>query len=597
MTIWEVFRRLKPFVQPYRSLIIFALILTLLGALTAQVNPIILRHTVDTIEEMQNKGWGITEGASMLLMVSIILFSKEIINSLIVFGQRFYGEKIRISISGDLANTAINRILQYDLGFYSSGTNEKGKLQTRVDRGVEYLTRLVQNFFIDILPLFANSIVALVVMFSANVYVGLVALSIMPLYFWVSYRQAGKLAGVRRTLKSQREDKSNGMINLIESIQVIKSFVREKYEAAKQYNVQMLLMNSQLKTRKTNFLFDGLKSFLEQIGVVLIIILTAYLVLDQQMSIGAIMFHILLFNNVSAPIRQLHRIYDEMNDALTYSESFFEILDAEEAVENSGPYKPARIEGEYVLEDVSFAYPNGNKALFNVSLTIKKNQTTALVGLSGAGKSTLINLLTRFYLPNTGTLLLDGVPIADYDIDFLRDNLGMVFQKNHIFKGSIEENIRYGKMDATAEEIREAARKAYLHDQVMNLPQQYETDAQLLSGGQQQRIAIARLFLKNPPVIFLDEPTASLDAIATEQIKNSLDAIKEGRTVVIISHSLSQIIDSDQIYVMENGRVAERGTHQELFDLNGAYRRIFEASARSLNLDKMLESYRQSSKG
>lgn len=596
MSIWDVFRRLRPFVQPYKSLIIFALILTMLGALTAQVNPIILRYTVDTIEEMQNKGWGISEGASMLLIVSLILFSKEIVNSFIVFGQRFYGEKIRISISGDLANTAVNRILQYDLGFYSSSTNEKGKLQTRVDRGVEYLTRLVQNFFIDILPLFANSIVALVIMFSANLYVGLVALSIMPLYFWVSYRQARKLAGVRRTLKGQREDKSNGMINLIESIQVIKSFVREKYEAAKQHNLQMLLMNSQLKTRRTNFLFDGLKSFLEQIGVVLIIILTAYLVLDQQMSIGAIMFHILLFNNVSAPIRQLHRIYDEMNDALTYSESFFDILDAEEAVEQSGMHKPKAIEGEYWLENVSFTYPNGNKALFNVSLNIPKNQTTALVGLSGAGKSTLINLLTRFYLPDSGKLLLDGVPIEAYDIDFLRENLGMVFQKNHIFKGSIEENIRYGKMNATTEEIREAAKKAYLHDQVMNLPLQYETDAQLLSGGQQQRIAIARLFLKDPAVIFLDEPTASLDAIATEQIKNSLDAIKKGRTVVIISHSLSQIIDSDQIYVMENGRVAERGTHQELYEMNGAYRRIFEASARSLNLDKMLESYRNSSK-
>lgn len=593
MSIWEVFKRLRPFVQPYRSLIVFALLLTLTGALTAQVNPIVLRYTVDTIEKMQQKGWGVSQGAGLLALISGILFAKEIINSLIVFGQRFYGEKIRISISGDLANTVVSRILKYDLGFYSNNLNEKGKLQARIDRGVEYLTRLVQSFFIDILPLFANSIVALVVMFSANVYVGLVALSILPVYFWVSYKQAGKLSGVRRVLKGQREDKSNGMINLIESIQVIKSFVRERYEADKQFNVQRALMDSQLKTRRTNFLFDGIKSFLEQIGVVLIIILTAFLVLDQQMSIGAIMFHILLFNNVSAPIRQLHRIYDEMNDALTYSESFFGVLDAAGAVEKSGDYRPDKIEGDYLLKNVSFTYPNGNKALFDVSMSIRKNQTTALVGLSGAGKSTLINLLTRFYLPDSGTLLLDGKPISDFDLSYLRDNLGMVFQKNHIFKGSIEENIRYGKMDATMEQIREAARKAYLHDQVMALPMQYQSDAQLLSGGQQQRIAIARLFLKNPPIIFLDEPTASLDAIATEQIKNSLDAIKEGRTVVIISHSLSQIIDSDQIYVMENGRVAEYGTHQSLYELNGVYRRIFEASARSLNLDKMLESFRR----
>lgn len=593
MSIWEVFKRLRPFVRPYRKLILFALVLTLVGALTAQVNPIVLRYTVDTIEEMQKNGWGVARGAGLLALISGILFLKEILNSLIVFGQRFYGEKIRISISGDLADTAVGRILTYDLGFFSSQTNEKGKLQSRIDRGVEYLTRLVQSFFIDLLPLFANSVVALVVMFSANFYVGLVALSILPLYFWVSYKQAEKLSGVRRTLKGQREDKSNGLINLIESIQVIKSFVREPYEATKQFRVQQLLMGSLLKTRQTNFFFDGLKSFLEQIGVVLIIILTAYLVLDQQMSIGAIMFHILLFNNVSAPIRQLHRIYDEMNDALTYSESFFDVLDRKEAVEHSGSYQVAELEGAYELNDVSFTYPNGNKALFNVFMTIPKNQTTALVGLSGAGKSTLINLLSRFYLPDSGELLLDGQPIAAFDLPNLRRNLGMVFQKNHIFKGSIEENIRYGKMDATQEEIQDAAKKAYLHEQVMALPKQYASDAQMLSGGQQQRIAIARLFLKNPPIIFLDEPTASLDAIATEQIKNSLDAIKEGRTVVIISHSLSQIIDADQIYVMEKGRVVENGTHQALYEQNGVYRKIFEASARSLNLDKMLESMRK----
>ncbi|GAA4434323.1 ABC transporter ATP-binding protein [Ravibacter arvi] len=593
MSIWEVFKRLRPFVRPYRKLILFALVLTLVGALTAQVNPIVLRYTVDTIEEMQKNGWGVARGAGLLALISGILFLKEILNSLIVFGQRFYGEKIRISISGDLADTAVGRILTYDLGFFSSQTNEKGKLQSRIDRGVEYLTRLVQSFFIDLLPLFANSVVALVVMFSANFYVGLVALSILPLYFWVSYKQAEKLSGVRRTLKGQREDKSNGLINLIESIQVIKSFVREPYEATKQFRVQQLLMGSLLKTRQTNFFFDGLKSFLEQIGVVLIIILTAYLVLDQQMSIGAIMFHILLFNNVSAPIRQLHRIYDEMNDALTYSESFFDVLDRKEAVEHSGSYQVAELAGAYELNDVSFTYPNGNKALFNVFMTIPKNQTTALVGLSGAGKSTLINLLSRFYLPDSGELLLDGQPIAAFDLPNLRRNLGMVFQKNHIFKGSIEENIRYGKMEATQEEIQEAAKKAYLHEQVMALPKQYASDAQMLSGGQQQRIAIARLFLKNPPIIFLDEPTASLDAIATEQIKNSLDAIKEGRTVVIISHSLSQIIDADQIYVMEKGRVVENGTHQALYEQNGVYRKIFEASARSLNLDKMLESMRK----
>ena len=213
-----------------------------------------------------------------------------------------------------------------------------------------------------------------------------------------------------------------------------------------------------------------------------------------------------------------------------------------------------------------------------------------MVGLSGAGKSTVINLLTKFYAPSSGSLSLDGIPLNDYDTHALRDDIGLVLQKNHIFKGSIEENIRYGKPDATPEEVQIAAQKAFLHEQILDLPEQYKSDASQLSGGQQQRIAIARLFLKNPPIIFLDEPTASLDAIVTEQIRNSIEAIKKGRTVVIISHSISQIMDADVIYVMQRGKMVEKGTHEELYDLNGVYRTIFEASTRSLNLDKIAKT-------
>jgi len=195
--------------------------------------------------------------------------------------------------------------------------------------------------------------------------------------------------------------------------------------------------------------------------------------------------------------------------------------------------------------------------------------------------------LTRFYQPTSGRLLLDGKEISEYETDSLRRKIGLVLQKNHIFKGTIGENIRYGDTGATFQQIEAAARQAYLAEQIEALPDKYDHDAQLLSGGQQQRIAIARLFLKDPPIIFLDEPTASLDAIASEQIKNSLDAIKEDRTTIVISHSISQIIDADIIYVLKEGRVVEYGTHEELYDNAGTYREIFDASARSLNIDKI----------
>jgi ABC-type multidrug transport system fused ATPase/permease subunit len=587
MNFWQIIKRLAPFVQPYKSLVIVSFFLTLLGAVIAQINPLVLRYTVDTIQQLLSEGKPAQQGFSLLLFISVILFGKELANIGIKYGQSMLGERIRINLSSQLAQFAIERILTYKYAYFADHENATGKLQTRIDRGAESLTNFVQNIFINLLPLFANAIFALVVMFYANFWVGLIASVIIPIYFLLSWRQAGLLKGVRRGLRSLRETKTNGLFNIIESIIVIKSFVREEYEREKQRGLQQNLIDAQLKQRKTNYVFDALKTFVEQVGVVFIIILTAYLVLDGQMTIGAIMFHILLFNNVSAPIRQLHRIYDQINEALTYAEGFFEVLDADDAIEESGATGTENLHGEFELRNVSFTYPNGTQALFDVSMTIPAGKTVAFVGLSGAGKSTLLNLLCKFYAPTSGTILLDGKNLLDYETNLLRRKIGLVLQKNHIFRGSIEENIRYGSMKASFAEVEAAARDAYLHDQIQHLRNKYESEAQQLSGGQQQRIAIARLFLKNPPIIFLDEPTASLDAIATEQIKNSLDAIKENRTVVVISHSISQIIDSEVIFVLKEGRVVESGSHEEIYEANGTYSEIFNASARSLNLDRI----------
>ena len=592
MTLWQLFKQLRPYVKPYHWLVFFTLVLTAIGSFTAQVNAFVLRYTVDQIAILLEQHKGLKEGLSILVTISLILIMKEIVNAFIQFGQKYYGEKLRIFISKDLAQTVIEKVLTFKMAFFTSEGNQPGKLQTRIDRGVENLTRLVQNFFIDILPLFANALVALVMMFNANFYVGMVGLCIMPVYFFISIRQAKRMSGARRQIQELRENKSQGILSILESITVIKSFVREDIEAKKQLMLQNNLTDTQMRIRSISFLFDGVKSFVEQIGIVIIIILTAYLVLTGQMTIGAIMFHIMLFNNVSAPIRQLHRIYDQMNDALIYSESFFNVLNAEHETEATGDYQSPKVSGKFELRDVSFTYPDNKEAtLFNINMRIFPGKSTALVGLSGAGKSTLINLLDKFYQPDSGTILLDGVSLQNYDTEFLRDHIGLVLQKNHIFNGSIEENIRYGKPDATHDEIMQAAKKAYLHDQIMSLSKGYDSPAMLLSGGQQQKIAIARMFLKNPPIIFLDEPTASLDAISTEQIKNSIDAIKKDRTVITISHSISQIIDVDMIYVMKNGRIVESGTHEQIYRLNGTYKEIFDAMARSLNIEKISETF------
>lgn len=591
MNIWTLLKNILPFVLPYRRLVVITLILTLIGSLMAQVNAVVLDKAVDAINTLLHTPGGFkwSSAISILTAISVILLGKEVIGAVVTFFQRYYGERMRILVSRDLSLKVVDRILSFRMAFFSQEGNETGKLQSRIDRGIMSLSNTVNNFFIEILPLFTSAILALALMFAANVYVGLVALCIIPVYFYVTYIQACRMKGGRRNIFGGHQAVSQGILNIIESITVIKSFGREQVEADRQTVLQNNMTGLQLNTRKQSFFFNGLKSFLEQIGTVLIIILTAYLVLIDYpgMSIGKIMYHVMLFANVSAPIRQLHRIYDDMNDALIYAEGFFGILDADGEIETTGPHKPETVKGDFQLSGVDFTYPNGTHALTNVSMHIEAGKITALVGLSGAGKSTVVNLLDKFYLSDGGSIRLDGTDLKDWDTRWLRDHVGLVLQKNHIFEGTIEENIRYGNPQASHEEVMEAARKAFLYDQVMQLPHGFDTQALQLSGGQQQRVAIARMFLKNPPIIFLDEPTASLDAIATEQIKASIDAIKQGRTVIIISHNIGQIIDADQIYVLEHGRVVQSGTPSEVYRQGGPYKDIFDASARSMNVDKI----------
>ena len=590
MNLIQLMRKIAPYVRPYKWLVVATLLLTLIGSLIAQVNAIVLDRTVDAINALVvPEGFEWSKAAHILTVISIILLGKEVLAAIIRYAQNYYGERMRIFVSKDLSQAVVDRILSYRMAFFSRSGNETGRLQTRIDQGVSSLSSTVQNVFINLLPMLTSALLALILMFSANVYVGLTALLIVPIYIWLALAQARRLKGWRSNMRHFRETKSSGLVSIIESMNVIKSFNRENIESQKQWDIQTQFTDNQMLVRKTSFRFDGMKSLVQQVGTVLIIILTAYLVLIEYpgMTIGKIMYHVMLFANVTAPITQLQFIFDSLNDALIYAEGFFDILDAKDEKEPTGTYRPDKVKGEFEVRGVDFTYPNGTKALHNINMTIKSGEITAFVGLSGAGKSTIVNLLDKFYEPDCGQILLDGVDLHDYDTQFPRDHIGLVLQKNHIFEGTIEENIRYGKPDATEEEVIEAAQKAYIYDQVMKLPKGMQSQATALSGGQQQRIAIARMFLKNPPIIFLDEPTASLDAVATEQIKASIDAIKRNRTVIIISHSISQIIDSDMVYALQDGRVQQSGNPDDLYQKGGVYKDIVDASARSLNIDKL----------
>ena len=579
-----------PYIKPYAWKIAATMVLTVIGAFIAQINAIVLDGTVDAISNHvigEPVSWHRIAG--ILGIISAVLLVKEVLWSLITYHQHYFGMKIRIDVSRDLSQAAVDHLLRFRKSYFLNPNNETGKIQTRVDQGVSNLSFTIQNFFIDMLPLFMSAVLALVLMFAANLYVGLLALCIVPVYVWITKVQVRKLQGTRRDMRKNHESKNQGLVGMIQDLNVIKSYNREPFESRKHWQLQTKFNEIQLNIRKTSFFFGGAKSFVKQVGTVLIIILTTYLILIDYpgMSIGKIMFNIMLFSNITAPISQLQRIFDQMNDALIYAEGFFEILDAKDEFEPSGTYRPEKIEGNFELSGVSFTYPYGAKALDNIDVSIESGKTTALVGLSGAGKTSIINLLVKFFEPDSGTIKLDGVDLREYDTRFLRENIGIVFQENHIFNGTIADNIRYGNPDATDEQVLEAAKKAFLYDQVMQLPEGFGSMAQRLSGGQKQRIAIARMFLKNPPIIFLDEPTASLDAVATEQIKDSIDAIKENRTVIFISHNISQIINSDMIYAMNEGRVDQSGPSLELYRAGGTYKNLVDATARSLNIDKL----------
>jgi ABC-type multidrug transport system fused ATPase/permease subunit len=590
MKLTTLIKKTLPYIKPYSWKIAATVALTLVGAFIAQINAVVLDGTVDAISNMvtgDSLQWH--RIVTILGTISIILLLKEVFWSFITYHQHYFGMKIRIDVSRDLSQAAIDHLLRYRKSFFLNPDNEVGKIQTRVDQGVSNLSFTIQNFFIDMLPLLMSAVLALGLMFAANFYIGLLALAIVPVYVWITKVQVKKLQGTRSNMRKNHESKNQGLVGMIQDLNVIKSYNREQFESEKHWGMQTSFNENQLNIRKTSFFFGGLKSFIRQTGTVLIIILTTYLILIDYpgMTIGKIMFNIMLFSNVTAPISQLQRIFDQMNDALIYAEGFFDILEAKDEFEPSGNYRPEKIKGDFELSGVNFTYPFGAKALENIDMRIESGKTTAFVGLSGAGKTSVINLLVKFFEPETGTIKLDGVDLKEYDTKFLRENIGVVFQENHIFNGTIADNIRYGNPSATDEEVEEAARKAFLYDQVMMLPDGFASMAQKLSGGQKQRIAIARMFLKNPPIIILDEPTASLDAVATEQIKDSIDAIKENRTVIFISHNISQIINSDMIYAMKEGKVDQSGPSLELYRQGGTYKDLVDATARSLNIDKL----------
>ena len=591
MKLWDIIKRLHPLLRNQYRLVALSILLTIAGAFLAQVNPLIVQYAVNQIQNLLYLENPLASGYTILVFISTVLLSKELANIVVQFGLRFIGEYLKVDTAKKLSNYSVEHLLTLSPSFFAKKENQSGLLAKRIERSTEGLSKTVKNLFIDILPLFANSIVALIIMYRASIWVGIASSVILPIFFFLSIKQAQLQKGVRIGIQDDREKITNRLIGMINSIIIIKSFVRESFESTRFSDINNEWATKEVNHHRVNHIFDSLKIFSEQIGVVAIVIITSFLVLNGTMGIGAIMLHLLLYNNITSPIRHLHRIYDEFNEVLAYAGSFFAFLDSEERLPSAGTQTSVpNMQWEIEFDQVDFSYIPGQEVIHEVSLKVPQGKKTALVGLSGAGKTTIATLMARFYDASEGIISIGQRPIKDYDLDFLRTKIGLVLQQSHVFSGTVAENIRYGKLDATEEQIAEAAKKAHLHQAIIKRQDGYATDVGELSGGERQRVALARVFLKDPAIVILDEPTASLDAHAKEQIKDALDILKANRTVLIISHDMSQIIDADIIYVIKDGRVDDHGTHQELYSRKGHYSDIIDSNVRSMKVSELAGS-------
>jgi len=587
--------------KPHRKLVIWAIFLMFCSGALAQLNPLIFKRVLDGVVEIIEQPSETREYLPFLATLIGLLIIKEIIFQALNIYIGYTGEKIKVTAATEMSNAVSRHLATLDIEFFDKKGNSPGEIVKRIDMGVEGMSKVVKNVVIDILPLIFTAVLAIIIMFFSNWKVGILSLIIVPFFFVASLRQAQINKGTRIKIEQSKEDRSKMLTIFIDSIKLIKSYLMEKHETDKISGLNEELFLNETKHHYINKKYEGIKGFFEHIGEVAILGLTSYLVIVGEMTTGAILLHLLLYRNITAPVTHLHRIFDEFQEAADYSEGYFALLDEKPTVgESQNPRKVDQINGHILLENVCFAYPHepdkkdnppGNEKRFrlkSISLELNPGFLYAIVGQNGAGKTTIVNLIMRFYDPQEGAILLDGIDIKELSKSDLRDAIGIVLQEHHFVLGTIRENLRYGKLNASNDEMVEALDlvrlKEDLGTEALNL------EARKLSKGQKQRLAIARVILKNPRILILDEPTAAIDPIAVKEIDSVVSNVMKDRTTLVISHNMSSILKADRIFVMKDGELVQEGRHEELYSVKGHYRTIMKAWIESLCLDKLSNS-------
>ncbi|MGZ0774887.1 ABC transporter ATP-binding protein [Listeria monocytogenes serotype 1/2b] len=535
--------------------------------------PVAVNHVIDTL--LPGKDFGLIITAALALLFFYIL------NTFMQYIVTYFGHMLGLNIETDMRRDLFSHLQKQPFGFYDN--QKTGKLMSRMTTDLFEIGEVAhhgpEDIFISIMSLFG----AFFLMLNINVKLAISTFILVPiltvLIVYFNKRMTKVTTGIFKDLGNFNA----GVENAISGVRVVQAFANEPHEKGRFRVLNQAYRQSKLMFYKVMGLSFSFNYFLMRLISLFALLFGAYFTINSEISYGEFVGFILLTNVFIRPIEKINNVIESYPKGFAGFKRFLEVMDTEPAIQDEKDAKPAKaFRGDIAYNHVSFEYSDGKNVLNHINLSIKAGETVAFVGPSGAGKTTICNLLPRFYDVSAGEITIDGENIKRFTLPSLRAQIGVVQQDVFLFSGTVRENIAYGKLDASDEEIEHVVKLAHLSKVVEEMPDGLDTiigeRGVKLSGGQKQRLAIARMFLKNPPILILDEATSALDTETEQVIQASLEELAEGRTTLIIAHRLATIKHADRIIVVNETGIAETGTHNELLAQdNGAYKRLYDA--------------------
>ncbi|WP_185482575.1 ABC transporter ATP-binding protein [Listeria innocua] len=566
-------KRFFSYYKPYRTLFIIDFGCAVLAAILELAFPVAVNHVIDTL--LPGKDFGLIITAALALLFFYIL------NTFMQYIVTYFGHMLGLNIETDMRRDLFSHLQKQPFGFYDN--QKTGKLMSRMTTDLFEIGEVAhhgpEDIFISIMSLFG----AFFLMLNINVKLAISTFILVPiltvLIVYFNKRMTKVTTGIFKDLGNFNA----GVENAISGVRVVQAFANEPHEKGRFAVLNQAYRKSKLMFYKVMGLSFSFNYFLMRLISLFALLFGAYFTINGEISYGEFVGFILLTNVFIRPIEKINNVIESYPKGFAGFKRFLEVMDTEPAIQDEKDAKPASaFRGDIEYKDVSFEYSDGKNVLSHINLSIKAGETVAFVGPSGAGKTTICNLLPRFYDVSDGEITIDAENIKHFTLPSLRAQIGVVQQDVFLFSGTVRENIAYGKLDASNEEIEHVVKLAHLSKVVEEMPDGLDTiigeRGVKLSGGQKQRLAIARMFLKNPPILILDEATSALDTETEQVIQASLEELAEGRTTLIIAHRLATIKHADRIIVVNETGIAETGTHDELLAIeNGAYKRLYDA--------------------